>query len=158
MLDNTRNQPSKFRTKNWVEINDDARRMYDKDSQIKFRTSILKSSLGDYSDGYILVKGKISIARALVPAEQNNVDKEVVYENCALFTDCISEINNTQIDNVKEIDVVMSMYNNVTEYRDNCSKASGTLWQYYRDELALTDAGAVANFHAVNNSASFKSK
>ena len=65
LLDNqpfvTLNQPSKFRTKKWVKINDDARGMYNKDSQIKFKTSMLKLSLCDYSDAYILVHGTITI-------------------------------------------------------------------------------------------------
>ena len=59
LLDNTPNQPSKFRTKNWVLINDDARGSYNKNSQGKFKTSMLKSSLCDYSDTYILVKETI---------------------------------------------------------------------------------------------------
>ena len=62
LLDNRPNQPSKFRTKNWIEINDDARRTYNTNSQIKFKTSMLKSSLCDYSDAYILVSGNITVA------------------------------------------------------------------------------------------------
>ena len=61
LLDNRPNQPSKFRTKNWIEINDDARRTYNTNSQIKFKTSMLKSSLCDYSDAYILVSGNITV-------------------------------------------------------------------------------------------------
>ena len=57
MLDNTPNQTIKFRTKNLVEINDDARRMYNTNTQIKFKTSMLRSSLCDYSDAHILVSG-----------------------------------------------------------------------------------------------------
>ena len=53
--------------------------------------------------------------------------KGVVFTNCGPFTDCISEINNTQIDNAKDIDVVMPMYN-LVEYCDNYSKISGSLW------------------------------
>ena len=62
MLDNTPNQPSKFRTKHWVEINDDLRGTYNTDSQIIFKTSMLRSSLCDYRDTYILVKGTVRIA------------------------------------------------------------------------------------------------
>ena len=75
---------------------------------MKFKTSILKSC--DYTDGYILVIGTISIA-SQAGDDPNNGNKEVVYKNCAPFTNCISEINNTQIDNAKDIDVVMSRYN-----------------------------------------------
>ena len=56
----------------------------------------------------------------------NNNHKELVFKNCAPFTDCISEINNTQIDNAKDIDLVMLMYN-LIEYGNNCSKTSGSL-------------------------------
>ena len=62
LLGNTSNRPSKFRTKNWVEINDESRGEYNVNSQIKFKTTMLKSSLFDYSDAYILVQGKITVA------------------------------------------------------------------------------------------------
>ena len=55
LLDNTPNQPTKFRIKNWVERNDDSRGTYNTNSKIKFQTSMLRSSLCDYSDAYILV-------------------------------------------------------------------------------------------------------
>ena len=74
-------------------------------------------------------------------------DKGVAFKNCAPFTNCISEINNTQIDNEKDIDIVMPMYN-LIEYSDNYAKTSGSLWQYYRDEPNENLA----------NSESFKSK
>ena len=102
MLDNTPNQPTKFRTKNWVEINDYARGTHNRDSQINFKTSTLKSSLYNYGDAYILVKGTISIG-AHARDNPNNGDKEVVFTNCASFTDCISEINNAQVDNAKNL-------------------------------------------------------
>ena len=57
----------------------------------------------------------------------------MILENCAPFIDCKSEINNTEIDNAKDIDIVMPMYN-LIEYSDNYSKTSGSLWQYYKDE------------------------
>ena len=123
--------------------------------QIKFKTSMLKSSLCDYSDACILVKGTISIAKQAGDNPNNN-NKEVLIKNCAVFTDYISEINNTQIDNAKDIDVVIPMYN-IIEYNNNYSKTSGSLWQCYRDEPSLCANGAIANFPATNNnSASFK--
>ena len=61
LIDETPNQPSKFRTKNLVEINDESRGAYNVNSQIKFKTTMLKSSVCDYSDAYILVKGTISV-------------------------------------------------------------------------------------------------
>ena len=106
MRDDASNQPSKFRTKHYVEINDESRGTYNVNSQIKFKTAILKSSLCDYSDAHIFVKGKITITGAgddAAARQADETDKGVAFKNCALFTNCISEINNTQIDNVKDI-------------------------------------------------------
>ena len=125
--DNTINQPSKFRTRNWIGINDESRGVYNVNSQIKFKTTILKSSLCDYSDAYILVKGTISVNNtAAQGATANNTNKKVIFKNLAPFTNCISEINNTQIDNVKDTDNVMPMYN-LIEYSDNYAKTTGSL-------------------------------
>ena len=136
LIDDTSNKPSKFRTKNWVEINDESRGTYNVNSQIKFQTAMLKSSLYDYIDAYILVKETITINGIGADAaarQEDERDKGVAFKNCAPFTNFISEINNTQVDNAKDIDIVMSMYN-LIEYSDNYSKTSGVLWQYFRDE------------------------
>ena len=63
-MKNTRNQKTEFRTKNWVEVKDDAHGMYDKNNQIKFETAMLKSSLCDYSDAYIILSGTLTITVA----------------------------------------------------------------------------------------------
>ena len=130
LLDNNKtNQPSKFRTKNWVEINDESRGTYNVNSQIKFKTTLLKSSLCNYSDAYILIKGTITITGAGADAaarQADERDKEVVFKNCAPFTNCISEINNTHVGNAKDIDIVMPMYN-LIEYSDNYAETSGSL-------------------------------
>ena len=60
-------------------------------------------------------------------------NKGVTFKNCAPFTKCINRINNTEIDNAKDIDIVMPMYN-LIEYSDNYSKTSGSLWQYSKDD------------------------
>ena len=154
LIDNTSNQPSKFRTRNWVEINDESRGVYNVNSQIKFKTTMLKSSLCDYSDAYILVKGKINIAGAGNDAAARQADernKGVVFKNCAPSINCISEINNMQIDNAKDIDIVMPMYN-LIEYSDNYAKTTGSLWQYFRDEPVDDDDDDI------EDSKSFKSK
>ena len=59
--------------------------------------------------------------------------KGVIFKNCAPFTKCISRTNNTDIDTAQDIDIVMPM-NNLTEYSDNYSKTSGSLWKYYKDD------------------------
>ena len=157
--DNTPNQPPKFRTRNWIEINDVLRGAYNVNSQIKFKTTMLKSSLCDYSDAYILVKGTISVNNtAAQGAAANNTDKKVIFENCAPFTNCISEINNTQIDNAKDTDIVMPMYN-LIEYSDNYGKTTGSLWQYCKDIPARNNANnAIIIFSEDNITDSFKFK
>ena len=97
---------------------------------------MFKSSLCDYSDAYILVKRTITITGAGADAaarQADESDKGVAFKNCAPFTHCISEINNTQVDNAKDIDIIMPMYN-LIEYSDNYAKTTGSLWQYFRDE------------------------
>ena len=119
LLDNAPNQPSKFRTENLVQINGESTGTYNTGVQIKFKTTMLKSVLCDYNNAYILVKVKISVDNtAAASADANNTNKKVIFKNCALFTDCISEINNTQVDNAKYIDRVVPMYN-LIEYSDS---------------------------------------
>ena len=133
LLNVASNKPSKFRIRNWVEINDDIRGAYSPNKQIRFKTSMLRSSLCDYSDAYILVKGNITVNNtAAAGGDANNTNKKVIFENCASFTNCINKINNTQIDNAEYIDIVMTMYN-VIEYNDNYSKTSRSLWQYCKE-------------------------
>ena len=86
---------------------------------------MLRSNICDYSDGYILVKGTISIERVIAPAQPENVGKKLVFKNCVPFTDCVREINNTQMDNAKYIDIIMPMYN-LIQYSNNYSKTSGS--------------------------------
>ena len=101
-LNDESNKPSKFRKRNWIEINDDSRDAYSSDKQIRFKTAMLISSLCDYSDGYILVKGNITVNNtAAEDAAANNAAKKVIFKNYALFTNYISKIDNTQIDDAK---------------------------------------------------------
>ena len=73
--DDASNQPSKSIKKNWVEINDESRRIYNVNSQIKFKIAMLKFSLCDYSDAYIVVKGKITVTGAGDNAAARRADK-----------------------------------------------------------------------------------
>ena len=83
--------------------------MYCTGNQIKIKTSMIRSSLCDYSGAYILVKGSITITNTGTAAAFNNRDKNVIFNNCVPFTDCISEIKNKEIDHAKDIDVVIPM-------------------------------------------------
>ena len=133
LLDDSSNKTSKFRTKNWVEINYHSRGTYNDDKQIRFKKTMLKSSL---SDAYILVKGKITITGAGADAagrQADERDKGVTFKNCAPFTACKSNITNVELDNCQDTDIIMPLYN-LIEYSDNYAKTSESLWQYYRDE------------------------
>ena len=159
LLENTPNQPSKFRTNNWVEINDGSRGTYNANSQIKFKAPMLRSSLCDYSDVYVLVSATMTVSNTSAgDAAANNI-KNLIFKNWAPFTNCISEIKSTLIDNAKDNDIVMAMYN-LIKYSDNYSKTRGRLCHYYIDEPFLNADGTIGDFPTDNNnnSASFKFK
>ena len=112
LLNDASNKPSKFRIRNWVEINDDIRGAYSPNKQNRFKTTKLKSSLWDNSDAHILVKGNISVNNTAAAASAvNNTNKKLIFKNCAPFINWISKINNTQIDSAEYIDIVIPMYN-----------------------------------------------
>ena len=118
-----------------------------------------RSNLCDYSDAYIQVKATITVPNTAAQcAAVNNTNKKVIFKNCAPFTNCANEVNNTQLDDAQDIDIVMSMYN-LIEYSDAYMKTSGSLWQYYRNEPALDNNNNIIDFPANNNnSISFKIK
>ena len=77
--------------------------MYGTNSQTKFKTTMVKSNLCDFSDTYILVKGTITAVGAgatpeAIQEDENN--KQAMFKNCAPFTELIAEIENTQIDSM----------------------------------------------------------
>ena len=147
LLDNASNQPSKFRTKNWVEINDDIRGAYSPNKQIRLKTAVLRSSLCDYSDTYIIVKGIITVNDiAGAGAAANNGNKKVIFKNCAPFTNFISKVNNTEIDNAEYID------------SDNYPKTSGNSWQYCKDIPAVNNNDNIVDFNGTNATDSFNFK
>ena len=135
MLESTSDNLSKFKTRNWVEINDESKGNYT-NSEMRFKTTMLRSDLCDYADSYILVKGTITITGAgndAAARQANERDKGVTFKNCAPFTKCITRINNTDIDDARDIYIVMRMYN-LIEHTDNYLKTSGSLWQSYKDD------------------------
>ena len=156
LLDSASNKPSKFRTRNWVEINDDIRGAYSPNKQIRFKTAMLRSSFCDYSDTYILVKGNISVNNnAGGGAAANDINIKVIFKNYAPFTNCIRKINNTQIDNAEYIDIVMPMYN-LIESSNNYSKTSGSLWQYCNEIPAIDNDADIVDFNGANTTDLFK--
>ena len=118
---------------------------------------MLRSSLCDYSDAYISVKETITVENTGTAAAPNNRNKKVIFKNCASFTECISKIDNKEIDRAKDVDVVISMYN-LIEYSDKYLKTSGSLWQYYKDESFIDNNGNIIDVPDNPDNTSFKYK
>ena len=105
---------------------------------------MLKSILSAYSDSYIPLKGAITITGGGADASEQReykVNKQLTFKNCSPFSNCITQINNTQINNAKGLDVVMSMYK-LIEYSNSYAKTSGRVWQHYKDDPndSITDS------------------
>ena len=124
---------SKFVTTKWIEVNDLPSGQYSDNKNIRFKSSMLRSNLCDYRDGYIVVKGAIKVEGT---NDANNRNKKLTFKNNAPFRSCLSKINNTCIDNAEDLDIVIPMYN-LLEYIDNYSKRFLSLWNYYRDEIMM---------------------
>ena len=143
----------RYVTKKWIEVYDQSEKNYNVNKEIRFKTSMLRSDLCDFSDAYIVVKEDIIVTKKTFTANDieapnntaanatatnnanNNAfgEKKLVFKNNAPFINCISKINGVKIDNAEDLDVVMPMYN-LLEYSKNYKKTTGSLWNYYRDE------------------------
>ena len=118
----------RFVTKKWIEVYDQSGGNYNVNKEIRIKTSMLRSDLCDFSDGYIVVEGNIT------PEGDNDVNKRnLAFKNNAPFINCISKINGVQIDNAEDLDVVMLMYN-LLEQSKNYKKTTDSLWNYYRND------------------------
>ena len=145
LLSDSSNEESKFATKKWYVIDSQTTKgKYKQGDTSKFETETIKSSLCDYSDAFILVTGNITAAA--------NNDTDVAFKNCAPFSTCTTNINDTFVDKANHIYIAMPMYN-LIEYSDNYSDTSGNLWQFKRDEVPANNADLT-----INNSQSFKYK
>ena len=153
----------RFITKKWIEVHDqsgNAEDRYKPSKQIRFKTSMLRSDLCDFSDEYIVVKGDITLEG---DNDANRRNKNLIFKNNTQFINCISKINGVKIGNAEDLDVVMPMYN-LLEYSKNYRKTTGSLWNYYRDEPnnppLNDDDPPTINYNAdpITNSESFKYK
>ena len=124
---------SKFVTKKWIEINDLSSGQYSVNQTIRFTTSMLRSDLCYYSDGYVVAKETVDLYAAAAN-ENDKAKKNVAFKNNGPFRSCISKINSTLIDNVEDLDIVMLMYH-LLEYSQNYSMTSRSLWNYFRDKI-----------------------
>ena len=121
----------RYVTKKWVEVYDQSQQNYQPNKEIRIKTSMLRSDLCDFSDGYIAVKGNITVTKKTFTTDDieapnntaanatvsNNAndnafgEKKLVFKNSAPFINYISKINGVKIDNAEDLDVVMPMYN-----------------------------------------------
>ena len=120
---------------------------------------MLGSTLYDYGDACIVVKGNVTVnnAAAAADADANNTNKKVIFKNFAPFSRCISKINNTEIDNAQYIDIAMSTYN-LIECSNNYSKTSGSLRQYCKKIPAIDNNGNIVDFKGANSTESLNYK
>ena len=116
-MNDSDNENWKFATRKWYIIDSESKGNYSQENEIKFWTSSLESSLCDYSDAYILVKGNITVTGG-------NANTKVAFKNCAPFRKCRTEINETFVDDAQHINIAMPLI----EYSDNYSDTSGSLW------------------------------
>ena len=131
----------KFVTRQYIKVNS-LSNTYNENKSIRFKTPILINT-----DAYILIKGTIIVARNYPRDRQ---DRKVILKNNAPFISCITRINGELIEDADDLDVVMHMYN-LLEYSKNYGKTTGSLYNYYRDEL---NNDADLNNHPNNNVAS----
>ena len=149
----------RFITKKWLKVYDhsgSADDRYKPNKQIGSKTSMLRSGLCDYSDAYLVLKGNITLTKTNGRGIIDIRNRVSAFKNNAPFTNCISKINNVLIDNAENLDIVMPMYN-LLECSKNYRKTTGSLWNYYRNEL---NNPPTDNYNAepIANSESFKYK
>ena len=131
LLGTISNTVPRFVTKKWVEVHDQPGGAYSINKQIRYKTSMVRTDLCDYSDAYIVVKRTVTV---IGEENRERKNRDFVLKNNAPFISCISKINGVLIENVEDLDVAMPLYN-LLKYRKSYSKTSGSLWNYYRDEL-----------------------
>ena len=160
--DNESEKLSKFVTREYVRVNS-LSNTYNENKSIRFKTPMLTSNLCDYSDAYILVKGTITVTTPGANNGANNIrdkrNRPLIFKNNAPFVSCITRINGELIEDVDDLDIVMSMYN-LLEYSKNYRKTIGSLYNYYRDELSDdADDNNFDNIKVINlNTFKYKNK
>ena len=154
LLDDADNESSEFATRKWYVINDQNNTDYGEGNEngitVKFETKVITSSLCNYSVRYILVTGNITATGA-------NADPRAAFKNYDPFTKCLTHINDEHVDGADNLDIIRPIYN-LIEYSDTYSDSSGSLWQFKRDELRVTNAGNPPDNVSTNNLTSFTCK
>ena len=156
LLDPAHAEVPRFITKKWIEVQSQSGSTYNTSKPIKFKTSMLRSDLCDYSDAYVWVKGTITVTN---PNSNANFDRRLTLKNNTPFISCVSKINGELVENAEDLDIVIPMYN-LLEYSKNYEKTSGSLFNYYRDEpneAEVANENGAINI-SIRNSKSFDYK
>ena len=140
LLGTTLDEIPRFITKNWAKVYDQsgsADDRYKPKKQIRFKISVLRLGLCDYFDAYIVVKGDdIVLTKAIGSRFSAKTNRFLAFKKNALFTNCISKINNILIDNAEDLDVVMLMYICLSTVKIT-EKRTGSLWNYEEMNLII---------------------
>ena len=132
---------SKYIEKNYVEIFP-LNNNFNSNKPTWFKTSILRNSICDYADSYIIVTANFKLISNFNTGNANEIlqgkrlrvrNKNISFKNIAPFLKCIDKINGVEIDNAEDLDIVMNMYN-LIEYSNNFTKTYGSLFNFSRDE------------------------
>ena len=108
LLGSAHDKVPRFITKKWIEVQSESGNTYNTSKPIRFKTSVLRSDLCDYSDAYVWVKGEITVTDSNNNA---NFDRRLTLKNNAPFISCISKITGELVENAEDLDIVMPMYN-----------------------------------------------
>ena len=158
-LAKTSDNVPRFITKKWIEVYDqlsNAEDRYQPSKQIRFKTSMVRSDLCNFSDAYIVVKGTITLIRTNGRGIIDIRNKFLAFKNNVPFTNCMWKTNNILTDNAEDLDVVMPTHN-LLECSKNHAKTTGSLRNNYRDETNGFPANNY-NVNSIKNSDCFKYK
>ena len=132
LVDSIPDNVPRFITKKWIKVHDQSGETCNTNKQIRFKTSMLRFDLCDFSDAYIVVKGIVTVSAD--ERDRDEMNRQAILKNNAPIISCISKINGVLVENAEDFNIVIPMYN-LPEYSKNYSKTSASLWNYYRDEL-----------------------
>ena len=109
LLGNIPDKVDRFVTKKWIEVRGQSGETYNTNKQIRFKTSLLRSDLCDFSDAYIVVKGIVTVSAN--ERDRDEMNRQVILKNDAPFFSCISKINGVLVETAEDLEIVMPMYN-----------------------------------------------
>ena len=150
-------QLHRFTTRKWIEIFDQSNGSCNVSKDIRFKTPQFRSDLCDFNDAYIVVTGKITATNP--GADDHIYNRNLAFKNNAPFFNCILEINSQLIEDAQDLGIEMPIYN-LLYYSENIRKATGSFWNYYRDEpnSGYNNNNRERIFYQIKDSESFNYK